>query len=397
MPLIIREDTVWHGGQTINLKQDVQVAEGATLTIEDGVTVVGKGHSIVVWGGVEVGSADGAATTLKNVDLDFSENHSHTEVGGYLRMNNVDFLGGRFLEEGGYGHFDVSGSRFLKTEGFYIWYPTENSTFTGNLFDGTDKISVGLHNDTSLTIKDNAFVNNRGPAIENWAAYGGAETMIVSGNSFLSLKLVALSLEYGYTNAAMSGSGNYFGTLDPTEIQKRVLDANDDLNRGSTIDVSDPLSEPSAASPVFYDIKTSTAYGNAADNHLVTLTTDDTLFGFSGNDLINAGGGDDKLYAGAGTDLLIGGRDNDLLVGGTDADIFRFYGKFGRDNVTDFDAASEAHDFLDLSKLNGVDDFSDISGHMTQHGRSVWIDFDENRIVLRHTSVGDLDQSDFIL
>ena len=51
-----------------------------------------------------------------------------------------------------------------------------------------------------------------------------------------------------------------------------------------------------------------------------TAGGDNSVFGQSGNDILNGGGGRNQLFGGAGLDTLTGGDDNDTLDGGDEAD-----------------------------------------------------------------------------
>jgi len=50
MPTIISQNTTWRRGETVNLSEEVQIANGVTLTVEPGVTINGNGNTIKVFG-----------------------------------------------------------------------------------------------------------------------------------------------------------------------------------------------------------------------------------------------------------------------------------------------------------------------------------------------------------
>lgn len=56
--------------------------------------------------------------------------------------------------------------------------------------------------------------------------------------------------------------------------------------------------------------------GTEGNDTINGFSTNDMIFGKAGNDTINAGAGDDKLYGGAGNDTLNGDAGNDILEGG---------------------------------------------------------------------------------
>ena len=106
-----------------------------------------------------------------------------------------------------------------------------------------------------------------------------------------------------------------------------------------------------------------------------TLSKDDRLYGYDGDDILDAGegsdilrggAGNDTLYAGNGNDILIGGKGNDILWGDVQGSTNRFSDVFkweagdqgttaapARDVIKDFDAASVKHggDVLNLAGL----------------------------------------------
>ena len=64
--MIITENTVWRANRTITLDSDVQIAHGAQLTIENGVTV--NGGSILLAGEFYV-----KGTKADHVSFDLAE------------------------------------------------------------------------------------------------------------------------------------------------------------------------------------------------------------------------------------------------------------------------------------------------------------------------------------
>ena len=124
----------------------------------------------------------------------------------------------------------------------------------------------------------------------------------------------------------------------------------------------------------------------------------DRLIGGSGRDDLRGGDGDDDLSGGGGRDRLDGGAGDDVLRGGHGADVFVFARSFGADRIEDF-AASWNRERIDLSRVDGVGSFDDLSErHMRAHDDGVTIDAGSaGRILLAGVSLGDLDAADFIL
>jgi len=181
---------------------------------------------------------------------------------------------------------------------------------------------------------------------------------------------------------------------------------NDTLNGGAGIDTA---SYASAAAAVTVSLATLTAQntvGAGTDTlsnfeNLLGSAFNDTLTGDGNANIIDGGAGNDTMNGGAGTDTVSyasatagvsvslalttaqntigagtdtlslfenltgsafgdtligntainridGGAGGDTLTGGTGADIFAFKPSFGADVITDFDAVSAAHDFMEF-------------------------------------------------
>lgn len=95
---------------------------------------------------------------------------------------------------------------------------------------------------------------------------------------------------------------------------------------------------------------------------------DDSLFGFSGDDLLNGGAGDDSLFGAGDSDLLLGGSGNDTLVSGTsgtdvlsggdDDDLLIVQAQLG--GTYNGDAGDDRFDVISLGLLDTVDGGSGI-------------------------------------
>ena len=93
-------------------------------------------------------------------------------------------------------------------------------------------------------------------------------------------------------------------------------------------------------------------YGEAGDDYLITIDSNDYLNGGPEQDLLYAGAGIDALYGGAGNDNLHGEDGNDYINGGAGQD--SLWGGAGKDTF-DFDSAKE-------SKAGTPDIIRDFSG-----------------------------------
>lgn len=113
---------------------------------------------------------------------------------------------------------------------------------------------------------------------------------------------------------------------------------------------------------------------------------DDTLFGTSGQDVVEGGGGDDRLsggdgqdalWGGAGDDRLFGGRGDDMLDGGAGDDIAvgdqgndRILLGDGNDILRDAGLVGDQRDDDSVDGGAGDDFLTDHSGHDTLLGGS---------------------------
>lgn len=120
----------------------------------------------------------------------------------------------------------------------------------------------------------------------------------------------------------------------------------------------------------------------------------DHLKGNDGNDFLRGGKGYDRLNGHDGDDILRGEKGNDVLIGGAGSDTFQFWTGHDSDKITDF----EAGDIVDLSQLDSVADWNDLTTvHMSQDGNNVVIDGENGDILtLKNVDMGTLSESDFI-
>ena len=403
MALIISKDTVWRSGETITLTEDVQIANGATLTIKPGAKVDGNGYEILTFGTLLAGQRGSEeAVKFSNANFQFGNDHSDP---GRIEIYNSEIAGGSFLAPSGrasYGSFDVRGSFFNGVDGFYIWYPQSDSRFEGNLFQNSDGIDIGTR--FPVTLENNAFYG-ASPAysdegiIVSWASYGAEDHIRVVDNAFYGKSMVMSVRDGGYTSAYMYANGNYIDAANDKSGEKFVLDNQDSLTRWSDIDLRDEASEHQKDTPkiVFGTEQGDLIRGSSGLDRLFGGAGDDTLIGFRGNDLILGGTGRDKIKAGAGGDRIDAGKGKDVVFGGAGNDDFIFADKYGTTRIKDFDANSNRED-IDVSAVSAIRGLRDLKkNHMEQSGDNVVID-DNNgtKIILQDTDLADLGKGDFI-
>lgn len=130
--------------------------------------------------------------------------------------------------------------------------------------------------------------------------------------------------------------------------------------------------------------------GGNGDDTLQGFAGADRLLGEGGDDTLLGGSGNDRLDGGSGRDVLNGGDGDDSLTGGASKDVFRFDDGFGTDTITDFGRG----DLIDLSAIDGIEGFADISVVYT--ARKAVITLEAGKIILTGVSAGELDASDFL-
>ena len=234
MAQIIHKDTIWEG--QINLTKDVQVADGATLTIKAGTKINGNGYEVETFGIVDFEGKRNKHISVNELDIGGE---------GKLKMNFVDMIGGGLMAPSGQAHdltFQITNSQFSDFDDYiYAWYPSSNSKMAGNVLDNIPISSSG-----ALSITDNVFKNygagsdidfyDRGKLLTAWN-----NTVDFSDN--VILKSTGILLEVKYSRSAIDGSGNYFDGTPLSKVHKLLWDNRDDLNAPSEIKVG-PVEKP---------------------------------------------------------------------------------------------------------------------------------------------------------
>lgn len=348
--MIISQNTTWHTGEIINLSETTQIAPGARLTIEPGAVVNGNNNSIQTFGELYIGGDRNALTLVNNTRLIFGATSANP--GGYIHMDGVYMSGGGFLPttgNGSYGHFDITNSLLIgegsgsQNELIYVWYPTSDSSFTGNLIQG-HKISVGESSKT-INFSNNLLAGSQG--VDVWATYGGQVNFV--GNTFAQAP-GAYAISLSIDGSIVRADSNYFGTVNPTSIAALLRDGSDDLNLKGIISNTNPLSQPSSTTPTLADLTnigndqlsrgfgTDTIFGGygadtitdaGGQNYLRGGYGHDMMFGGNGFDDMHGNQGNDTLTGGQGDDWVVGGQGNDMLRGDSGGDVV--YGNLGAD------------------------------------------------------------------
>lgn len=133
--------------------------------------------------------------------------------------------------------------------------------------------------------------------------------------------------------------------------------------------------------------------GGAGCDNIRGRAGDDILIGDIGRKV-----GNDRLLGGMGDDVLYADRGRDWLFGGLGADTFRILADNGRDWIGDFSGSGGEGDKLDLTAIDGIDDWASLQAHMVEGKRNLVLDFgDENTVVLQGLRLTDLTEVDVLL
>jgi Ca2+-binding RTX toxin-like protein len=137
--------------------------------------------------------------------------------------------------------------------------------------------------------------------------------------------------------------------------------------------------------------------GNTGANIITGNSGINNLSGNAGNDTLDGLAGNDGLIGGAGLDRLIGGAGNDMLTGGTESDTFVFAAGFGKDTITDFNAATGVnHDVLQFSTAVFAN-WTALLAATTQVGTDLVITQNaSNTIILKNVTLSSFTSDDAI-
>lgn len=251
---VISTDTTWSvAASPYRLTADLRVDHGSRLAVEPGVTVLGQGHALEIYGILDAEGTPDATIVIRNLHLRgrgsyFVGSQPETfsiEVGG------ADIDGGSL--QGGdltmYGSWSLHDSLVTNVdEAMYLWYPRSDTTLRDNVFINAGKISAGVHA-ADVHVLDNTFFRSQfdAPAhdtiLESWAAFGG-HSMFANGNRFLNAGAPTVSLPDWTSSGAIDATANWWGTDDSDVIDTMVFDANDSPLSPATVAYDPPMEMP---------------------------------------------------------------------------------------------------------------------------------------------------------
>lgn len=285
---ILTEDTVWtKENSPYFLTGEVQLAYGASLTIEPGVHVYSKGYAIKVWGDLIVkGTAE---------DQVFF-NQVRIEPYGKLYENSSLNIEHAYINRGDIYSFNTSYSSLILRDSVLnrvgnldIYYPKADSYIERNIFIETGGIRFGSDRGRVLEFRNNLFYRQIYPYYIQSRVFASEETKFEK-NSFIEIstpiKLTDSSIAFN-----LNARQNYWGITDTAELDKRIYDKKDKLESAGYVEYDPILTEPDQMTPAVEDIPlsppsfweisdlTEGVKGSADPNASVTIKDGDRLIG----------------------------------------------------------------------------------------------------------------------
>lgn len=255
---IISSDTVWaNTSEPYIIVSPIQIAPGVTLTIEQGVSITGG--SIAVLGILDVNGNAGNRVVFDNVSVEPGGNEISIDNPFHIDISYAEFNAGSLYQATGdaiYGSLTLTDSILKNIPAMYLWYPVADIYIERNIFLESGGISIGTDEDITVNIRNNIFNGQTTDyAVKNWASYASSQT-IVEFNSFLDADKTALRLPSGYSDTAMIGENNWWGTTDTSVIESMIYDRNDDLTVANFINYSPFLTALHPNTPVLCLLQT---------------------------------------------------------------------------------------------------------------------------------------------
>ena len=204
----------------------------------------------------------------------------------------------------------------------------ENDTLTGGA--GADRLDGGDNG----TGGDTASYTGAPAGVTLDLAAGRGREGDANGDTFFDIE--------NFTGS--DHDDTFIASDDPDNIDGDGHDG-DDMGDADGVD-GDTVSYEKSTKAVTVNLTTGTHTGGYAE--------DDTLAGIEN---VTGSAHRDTLVGDNSANVLNGGGDNDTLTGNGGADIFRFAGRHGNDDITDF---SQGEDKIDLSAFRNIASIEDL-------------------------------------
>ena len=251
---IINTDTTWTLAKSpYKLTSNVQIAQGATLTIEPGVIV--SGSSITVFGTLNAVGNSGKYIEFSNMSIapanDPSLSIKSNIIVRYCKISNCSFYG----RTGSRTYAALQMSDCILTNSYdvlNIWYPYKDCYIERNVFVDYKGVEVALASN-NLYITNNLFIKKTDiqpsvPTILAQQSYG-SEEVIVSKNTFYNNDKIAIKIPPSMSGIKVKADNNFFNTTDISIISKLIYDRNIDLGSAYIINYLPILTSPDPNTP----------------------------------------------------------------------------------------------------------------------------------------------------
>jgi hypothetical protein len=256
----LTSNTTWKAVNTpYIITNTIQIPDNIILTIDPDVTVTLQSESGPMFLINGIIKAHGNATSKiifeGNGNSDFFKTN-HPVSKGYVDLDYCIIRNGHsafWFDNTGFFNLTNSELSNLSQES-YLWYPSQDTFIEYNTFTNTAGFRIGTVDFLSqslgiVSIKCNAFINNQGCIINNYASYGSSK-ILVNNNSFISTSGIILQVEKTSTTADLDASQNYWGTSNTSIIDSMIYDKNDDLSCSSYINYLPVLDAPDPSTPL---------------------------------------------------------------------------------------------------------------------------------------------------
>jgi hypothetical protein len=232
------------------VESTIQIAYGATLSIDPGVHVLGADAPIQVFGHLQASGLFIWPVVFENVQIEPGTSDGDSQP-FLIDISFAKFMRGRLYGATGngiYGSLELRDSVVENLEDeMHLWYPAADCVIERNIFVDSAGISVGTSESIQVLIMNNVFIAQKhGFAVQNWASYDDSATT-VRYNSFLSTDRIAVGLQY--SSAAMDATENWWNTTNEATIASMIFDKNDDSSSAGFIPFSAYLSGPHVDTP----------------------------------------------------------------------------------------------------------------------------------------------------
>ena len=232
----------------------IEIPSGVTLTIEPGVQIDVRSQVNLFWvqGKLVIRGSKESPVRIDGSALNYFylKGARTAEIDAkYLLIYGSDE--GSIIPATGYeqnASLNFEDCEFINIPGFnYIWYPNA-ANFSRNVFWKTAGFSIGTNN-AAVIFKNNLFLDDPIKVEENsyWVDVWNGSTLVnLSGNEFRDLTKNAL-----VGKVSFSAKGNYWAGIEPSMIQRYILDNNDSLNFSGIVDSTGQLTLPPVEVPKY--------------------------------------------------------------------------------------------------------------------------------------------------